>query len=309
MTDFVILPDNPAPELAESIWVQGPEGRKVRMLYAPALSRFSKPRGTAIICPGRTEFIEKYFEVARDMQARGFAVVIFDWPGQGLSDRDLADSKAGHVEDFDVFVSALGAGMAALGEKVVQPQIVLAHSMGGAIALEALRKQVLVAEAAAFSAPMWGIKTPPLAGMVASFQCALGQGGKVTSKHVEEETFEDNVVTHDKGRWLLQHALIESKPALALGSVTWRWVKSALDVVKRFTRSNALAHLDMPVLVASAAEEKLVDNKSHAYVASQLKNAEHITIEGAMHELLMETEPKRDQFMTAFDQLLERANI
>lgn len=309
MTDFVILPDNPAPELAESVWVQGPEGRKVRLLFAPALSKFSKPRGTAIICPGRTEFIEKYFEVARDMQARGFAVVIFDWPGQGLSDRDLEDAKAGHVEDFDVFVAALGAGMTALGDKVVQPQIVLAHSMGGAIALEALRKQVIDVEAAAFSAPMWGIKMPPLAGMIASVQCALGQGQKLVSAHVKDEVFEENVVTHDKARWLMQQALLETKPDLALGSVTWRWVRSALDVVKRFTRPHALDHLDMPVMVASAAEEKLVDNNSHDQVASLLKNAEHITIKGAMHELLMESEPKREQFMTAFDRLLERANV
>jgi hypothetical protein len=79
--DLVIIPGNPPPEGAEVIWYEGKGGRKLRMLFAPEpKTNDARTRGTAIVCPGRTEFIEKYFEVARDLQGRGFAVVIFDWP-------------------------------------------------------------------------------------------------------------------------------------------------------------------------------------------------------------------------------------
>ena len=140
MDNFVIADGNPAPELAQAIWFDGPEGRRLRAMFAPALSRFSSPRGTVVIvCPGRTEFIEKYFEVARDMQARGFAVVVFDWPGQGLSGRDLPDPLAGYVDSFETFVEALRRGLIAIGQKAVRPHVMLAHSMGGAIGLEAMR--------------------------------------------------------------------------------------------------------------------------------------------------------------------------
>ena len=44
-------------------------------------------RGTAVILTGRAEFIEKYEETVADLAAAGFAVAIFDWRGQGGSDR------------------------------------------------------------------------------------------------------------------------------------------------------------------------------------------------------------------------------
>ena len=63
-------------------------------------ARFEPPagrKGTLCVFPGRAEFIEKYFEVVRDARARGFAVAILDWRGQGLSERALANARKGHV--------------------------------------------------------------------------------------------------------------------------------------------------------------------------------------------------------------------
>ncbi len=308
--EFVDVPGNPAPEQARPFWYTDRDGRRLRMMVAPALARFQKPRGTVIICPGRTEYVEKYFEVARDMQERGFAVAAFDWPGQGLSTRDLDDPLAGYVDDFSTFTAALGHGLSALPEPLPEPYVLLAHSMGGAIGLEALRTSVLEVEAAAFSAPMWGIQLPPLAGFIASIQNALGQGRSVVGRHRNhEDTFEGNNVTHNPVRFGVHMALVAANPALALGSVTWGWIKAALKVTRGFVRPGALQQLAIPVLVASAGEEALVDNESHAVVAAALRNAEHLTIDGARHEILMEMDDKRAQFLTAFDRLLERANI
>ena len=105
-TEFVLVPGNPPPQGAEIVWFKGTGGRALRACVAPALAP-DKPRGTAIVCPGRTEFIEKYFEVGHELQAMGFAVVILDWPGQGLSDRLLEDSKKGHIDRFETFMGAL----------------------------------------------------------------------------------------------------------------------------------------------------------------------------------------------------------
>lgn len=85
---FVNVKGNPAPDGARVVWFKGTGGRELRACAAPALSP-TKPRGTVIVCPGRTEFIEKYFEVGRELQKMGFAVLILDWPGQGFSERLL----------------------------------------------------------------------------------------------------------------------------------------------------------------------------------------------------------------------------
>ena len=108
--DMVLVPGNPPPEGAEIIWYNGEDGIRLRMLFAPKAAA----RALAIVCPGRTESIEKYFEVMRDLQARNFALVCLDWPGQGLSDRPLKNPIRGHVTTFETYVDALVRGLAAI---------------------------------------------------------------------------------------------------------------------------------------------------------------------------------------------------
>ncbi len=89
-----------------------------------------RTRGLAIVCPGRTEMIEKYFEVARDLQARGFAIAIFDWPGQGLSGRLLKDPFAGHIRSFSDYAEALVRGLDKIRSRAPKTWVVVAHSDG-----------------------------------------------------------------------------------------------------------------------------------------------------------------------------------
>uniref|UniRef100_UPI0013D38986 alpha/beta hydrolase n=1 Tax=Citrobacter koseri TaxID=545 RepID=UPI0013D38986 len=57
-------------------------------------------KGTLVIVQGRTEFIEKYFDVIDELRARGFGVLAFDWRGQGGSGRLTSDIRKGHVRRF-----------------------------------------------------------------------------------------------------------------------------------------------------------------------------------------------------------------
>ena len=61
------------------------------------------PRGTVLLFPGRTEYVEKYGRVARDLVAAGYSVVAFDWRGQGLADRPQHRRDMGHVISFDEY--------------------------------------------------------------------------------------------------------------------------------------------------------------------------------------------------------------
>ncbi len=305
---FANIPGNPAPAGAEIIWFQGRFGRDLRACIAPAPAK--PARGTVIVCPGRTEFIEKYFEVGRELQQMGFALVILDWPGQGLSERLLEDSRKGHIDRFETFMAALADGLAKFQDRLPRPHVSLAHSMGGAIALAAIAQKLVKVEAAAFCAPMWGLKSKffGMSYLVWAMR-VTGRSGNYAVQPGPPETFESNIVTHDKRRWQLQHDLIESQPDLELGPVTWGWLGASLDILSTFTRPQAVADVTIPVFVASAAEEKLVDNASHASIAARLKDCEHITVEGALHEILMETDDRRAEFWAGFQRLLKRAGI
>jgi lysophospholipase len=304
---FVCIPGNETPEGAQEHWLEGRGGVKVRVLTAP--STRGAARGSVIVAPGRTEFIEKYFEVIRDLQARGFAVFCIDWRGQGLSGREVEKAVKGHIASFDDAVNDLSTALKLLADKLPKPQIGLAHSMGGAIMLRGLQTRRIELDAAAFTAPMWGIpKLDKNSKKYVRFMVSIG-AGRLFAPGVEtkwkREAFKRNPVTNDKCRHDRCQCLIAEEPRLALAGPTIGWVAAAADTFDALHVPGAFAHLKLPILVVTASDEQLIDNASHDAVLAQLPNAVHITLD-AKHEILMETDAVRAQFWAAFDQMTER---
>ena len=307
--EFVEIPSNPVPEGAEVIWFEGSEGRNLRACMIPARDK-SNARGTVIVCPGRSEFIEKYFRTAQQLIDRGFAVLILDWPGQGLSDRLLPDRGKGHIDRFETFMAALSKGLAKLEDRLPRPHVALSHSMGGAIALAAITEDLVKVDAAAFCAPMWGIKRPVFGFRYLVWAMrVMGRSTDYAQAPGPPETFDTNIVTNDEEHWQMNRDLTNAKPDLLLGPVTWGWLGASLQIFAVFAKAKKIRRLGLPIMIATAEEERLVENESHERIAKLLPDCEHITVAGARHEILMEKDDKRDQFWAAFDRLLERAKI
>lgn len=309
MKPFVHVPGNPEPEGAVEHWIEGRGGLKLRALLCPALG--GAPRGSVIICNGRTEFIEKYFEVIRELQARGFAVFTMDWRGQGLSGRELPNPLKGHFATLDDPIGDLFTALRLYGERLPKPHIVLAHSMGGGIALRALQSNKLQADGAVFCAPMWGIASlKGFAEDFAKFMHAIGAGHffapGVETKWKNEKFNKRNALTHDKERHARAMGLVSAEPRLQLAGPTLSWVAAAVEAFDAFQQPNALKHLRLPVMVISAGEESIVDNRSHEVVAPLLPNARRIVIAGARHEIMMEQDNLRAQFWAAFDVIADQ---
>lgn len=304
--NWVLVPGNPPPASAEVIWYAGEGGVRLRMLFAP----LANARALAIVCPGRTESIEKYFEVQRDLQAKGFAVVCFDWPGQGLSDRPLKNPIRGHVTTFNTYVEAMVRGLAVIADRAPEKKIIVAHSMGSAISLEAMRTGRIEVALAAFSAPMWGIPVPPPLQVYARSANGLGFGVFPAQPEPKEEKFEGNPFTHDFERWGLYRRLVTAEPRLALGQPTIGWVVAALDVCAGFFRPSALDRLQAtPMLVCTATEDKIVDPTAGGRLAAKLSAARHLPVQGASHEIFMETDARRAFFWNAFDALCVKVGV
>ncbi len=308
--DLVILPTNPPPAGAEAIWYKGRGGLKLRMMFAPDQKGGGRTRGTVLVCPGRTEPLEKYFEVARELQARNFDVAVFDWPGQGLSQRMHKSHLAGHVRTFGIYVDALKRGVEAIEHKAKGPYILLAHSMGGAISLEALRTKQVKVVAAAFCSPMWGLPVWFFQRWYARTLRFFGFGGMIIRPPQPEETFETNPLTHDRARWQVYRDLIAARPELAVGEPTIAWFVAALNTMRNFHETSALGQLRrLPSLVAIAGDEVIVKPAAQRRVARQLKAAKVFTVRGAGHEILMETDDRRQEIWRAFDEMLKKAGV
>ncbi|MBL8552358.1 MAG: alpha/beta hydrolase [Hyphomonadaceae bacterium] len=304
---FVQIPGNPAPEGAEEIRFKARDGVELRAMIAPARG---PARGTVVICQGWKEFIEKYFEVARELQARGFAVFAMDWRGQGLSGREARPATKSYFRTLDDPAKDLGFALQEFGGRLPRPHILLAHSMGGGISLRALQKKYVSFDGALFNAPMWGIRSMnATSAFLVGLLRGLGAGKAYAPgamKTWTREDFASNNVTRDEARQKRTQDLIEANQGLAMAGASIGWAASAADAIKGFQPKNAFRHLTFPIVVLTAADERLVRNESHAEIAAKLPDAQHFTIANAMHEIMMERDEIRAQFWSAFDALADR---
>jgi len=309
---LVAVASAPIPPGGEAEWYAGAGGVRLRAaLFAPK----GEPRGSVVLSPGRTEVIEKYFEVVAELTGRGFVVLVHDWRGQGLSHRELPDRLRGHARGYKPFLRDYAALLAAFEARLPKPWIAVGHSMGGCLTLLALAKgQAPRFAGAVLSAPMFGVRTgntaPPVAKAMALFQRLTGRGGRYVRDDPGkpfDRTFEGNVLTHDPARFSRQYDQIEACRDLALGAPTWGWLDFAFRATDELARPGALASVTIPVTVCSAGEDALVDNVAQQAVTEALPNGRFVVVRGAAHEILMETDDLRAQFWTEFDALAAKA--
>lgn len=287
---------------AEAAWVEGAGGVRLRTALFPAAS----PRGSVVLSPGRTEFIEKYREVVEDLRARGFTVLVHDWRGQGLSDRLASgDPLKGHAAGVDPFLDDLACVVARHAASLPRPWIAVGHSMGGALTLASVASRRLRPEAVVLSAPMLGIatgSTPRWAARAAAWSLTrLGRAQAYAQPAADplDDPFEDNPLTHDRGRWERTRSLLLTHPQLRLGQVTWGWLDFALSLTARLHR--AAPSFPAPLSVVAAGDERLADTAATVAFCRRAPGADCEVVPGALHEILMEEDMVRARFWRAFD--------
>ncbi|MFZ5728006.1 MAG: alpha/beta fold hydrolase [Pseudomonadota bacterium] len=304
------IPAAPVPAGASARWIIGAGGAKLRAALFPAQGT---PRGSVVLSGGRTEPIEKYFEVIEDLTGRGFVVLAHDWRGQGLSHRALPDRLKGHADGYDEFLADFDILLSTFEAELPKPWLAVGHSMGGCLTLLALAHgQASRFAAAVLSAPMLGVKVgryPRAVGLMVAANRLLGRGGGYVLGDPGkpfDDSFDGNVLTHDRTRFARARAQIAANRDLALGSPTWSWLHFALKARDEFVRPGALDGVTIPVVICQAEQEKLVDNAAQDEVARRLPDGRLVVVKGALHEILMETDERRAVFFAEFDALADR---
>lgn len=314
MTDaapLVSTPDSPVPPGGGAEWFTGAGGAKLRAaLFTPK----GLARGTVVLSTGRSEAIEKYFEVIGDLLGRGFVVVANEWRGQGLSHRDLPDRLKGHAVGMQAYVTDYHALLAAFEDRMPKPWIAVGHSMGGCLTLLALAKgEADRFVGAALCAPMLGVRTGglplPVAKLLAGFNLLVGRGGDYARPPPADpytEAFEGNVLTHDPVRFARARGLIAANRDLALSAPTWGWLDFAFKATTWLGSADNLRRVRIPVVIVSAADDQLVRDDAQKLISNLLPDGKFVSVAGAEHEILMETDDRREQFWTAFDGLVDK---
>jgi lysophospholipase len=306
---LIASPDAPVPARASAAWIVRPGGARLRAaLFAPV----GRPRGSAVLSGGRTEPIEKYFEVIEELCGRGLVVLAHDWRGQGLSHRRPGERLKGHGESHGDLVEDLIAVVDRHRDRLPPPRVAIGHSMGGCVTLLALSRDWSgVLAGGVLSAPMLGLRTAPLppaiARLATRIRCLLGRGEDwVAHPPIDPFTlpFEGNHVTHDRARFARHRAQLAACPDLALGGPTWSWLDASFAGMALCADRARLRAVEVPVVICAAQRDTVVDNAALRRAAHCLPRGRLVEVPGARHEILMETDEHRAYFWWAFDDLL-----
>ena len=304
-----ILPERFLPP-AGFVWgsFAAADGAVLRWGHLPA----HDARAECVLVGGFGEFIEKQFETVRDLASRGIAVWCLDWRGQGGSIRPRRLPTRPRARNFDRDADDLAAFAAAkLPGRL--PRLLVAHSMGGAIALLCLKQYPGLFAAAVLSSPMVGLRTgrvpPGLIRVITGPARAAGLGacfipgaGKWRPDHIPSP--ERSRVSTDAERCRLRHAWFSADPALRLDEATYGWVDSALELVTRISKPEFLGDIRTPILLGRAGREVVVSRKAQRLVAHLLPDCTLVELPESKHDPFLERDAIRDVWLSRLDRFI-----
>ena len=307
---LVALARNPVPSGAIAGLFPGYDGAPLR--FARWTATTAMQRGTVVVVPGRTEFIEKYFETIADLRRRGFGVAIMDLRGQGGSKRPLDNPLKGHVRHFREYDYDLAMFLKdVVMPSMPGPYLALGHSLGGHILLRVAGLGACPFERIIVTGPLIRVAREQL-GMPETLARVLvevvaGVGLSTLAlpglRRVPSAAtpFENNILTSDRERYNRALAVIEASPALALGPPTVGWLRAALRSCAMVGALDFPASVKLPVLMVAAGRDEIVSTPVIEDFVPRMKLGTLALIGPARHEILQENDDIRGRFWASFD--------
>lgn len=305
MADLIVETfDNPIPEGTVAGMLETADGFSLRYARVPPRG---PARGSVIVLPGRNEYIEKYLETAADLAARGYGSAILDWRGQGGSQRLLSDPDRGHVEDFSDYLKDIDA----LFRSVVLPDCrapysILAHSTGALVALLAAPGLTNRVGRMVLCSPLLGLAVSPAAERwvrrLADGLYALGLGRLYMpgSRNAgKAPPFSRLALSADHRRYERNRQTVLARPGLAIRAPTVAWTRAMFKAVDRVREPDFMGRIHVPALFLAAGVETVVSSAAIEHYARHLRGGSVLTVHGARHELLQETDYYREQVLAA----------
>jgi len=302
---------------------RNPQGRMLR--FGTAAPQKTVPDAIVIGLPGLSEFTEKYFELAGILLAHNLSFWMMDWQGQGRSDRHLKNPHKRHATSFNQDIADLHFFiMEYIKHSAVHPDVgriplvLLGHSMGGNIGLHYLHRHPDMISCAAFTAPMIEIKALKALtlwlrlSLSGSFSALMGKAYIFSGKDWSPDTSTQKKVrplSSDPVRSTIQNKWCTYDPALQVGNVTFTWLHEALLSCHRLQQKNVAAEITTPCLFGLAGNDDLVSNASARSFVKKMPHAEILELPNAHHEILMEQDDIRDNFLNHFYHFLDINNV
>jgi lysophospholipase len=308
------LDSNPVPDGAVAGAIVTSDG--VTLRYARWRATARRSLGTVCLFQGRSESIERYFEVVGDLRRRGFAVATLDWRGQGGSERRLRDPRKGHVDSFEEYDRDLEAFMEQVAlPDCPPPHFALAHSTGGLICLRAVAQGRSRFTRMLLSAPLLGFgekrPSPGFSRRLAAFLTAIGLGEirlpRSKAPPIDTLPFEGNPFTSDPVRFARNVEIARQLAKVSMVMPTFGWLHAAARAMGEVAEPDFGPAVTVPILIVAGSLDRVVSLQAIEDVVGQLRVGSQVIISGGRHELMMERDSLREQFFAAFDAFIPGA--
>lgn len=246
--------------------VQSADGTRIT-LYRQEASQ--APKADVLLVHGLADHMGRYSHVAEAFAVAGFRVTGVDLRGNGLS-----DGKRGHVMAWQELVDDL----AAAAQSLPTPPVVVAHSMGGLVALDYARAHPV--PALILSAPLLKPKVAIPAWKKAAARLlnrllpAVPMGNELDAKAVSRHP----EVIHS----------YDTDP-LVYHTTTPRWYREMLNAGLR--NCDGASGMTTPLLCMWGSGEKIVDPEAIAQLCSEWGGPVDTRVwDGLYHEIFNEPE-------------------
>ncbi|MCA0366945.1 MAG: alpha/beta hydrolase [Proteobacteria bacterium] len=307
------VPGAAPPPGGRGDWFRGAGGMRLRAAFwTPTHLAQGQPRGTVVLSPGRTEPIEKYYEVIGNFLARGWCVLAHDWRGQGLSARLLPDRLKGHARAVEEFLDDYGRLLTAFEDRAPKPWIMVGHSMGACLNLLSLEAGEDRFAGAVLSSPMLRIKTGKRSmwsvKLAVRWNIRHGLAGDYVLGDPDDpfdHNFEEDALTSDRARYEAWRQQLFACPHLGIGGPTYGWLAFALDAGERALKPKALKQVRIPVAIVQADADDVVWKQTNRWAARRLPRGRYVEVLRAKHEVIMEADEMRAEFLREFDAMAD----
>jgi len=272
-----------------------------------------------VLVTGRSESYLKYQELAFDLHQQGYNIFIIDHRGQGLSERLLADKQKGYVKNFDDYAHDLNQFIDGVVVKscvndptkstLAKPHL-LAHSMGGAIAVRMMQLYPSTVKSAVLTSPMIAVNNGNIPNWLA--KTIIYTGNKLETWFSDDASyfigqkgftitpFAENELSQSTVRYQHFVDVYQNNKEIQLGGVTTHWLKEAITANNNIFDN--LHKLTAPILVMQSGGDTVVSNEAQNSFCQQLHQHRSVscpqgkpfTVENAFHELMFE----QDQYRT-----------
>ncbi|MAF68475.1 MAG: hypothetical protein CMH25_03920 [Micavibrio sp.] len=291
------------------------EGTAVRFkIFTPT----SKPMAVITFAEGRAESLEKYDELITFFLNQGYACAIFDWPGQGGSDRGQKDAPQKHsTPSYPALVATLKKFREVIIPRELDdaqklPHVLFAHSMGAHLSLLYMADKPNAYQRAVLSSPM--IRFNPLGhelplwldkllvwiasrGKDESFMVTGGKWTRKLSDFVTPLKF-----THDAKRGSVLPDIFGANPVLQVGD----WDKGTLKEAFRSTLAIQNVRVETPLLMLLGEKDTVINVTAAKAFAEKQPHCDVQLFENGLHELHMEEDATRKPYMKAIETFFDK---